>query len=274
LTREQQAIRSRSNALVQSLRRLGDDADVRDREGSFLADGVRLLEEAVRLGTEIEIALTSPRLRRGERGRALEADLARVAQRMATATDAVVAALVGVPRHQGVVARVRRRPLDAETIFGERAAGAWVVASGIQDPGNLGGLVRAAAAAGTRGLLTLEAGVDPWNPKAVRASAGAIFHLPVLKGLPGPATLERLERSGYVRRAAVAAGGVDYRTVDWRRPTALIIGGEAAGPASELDAGIDERVTIPMADGIESLNVLSAASVLLFEASRHRSSGP
>ena len=143
-----------------------------------------------------------------------------------------------------------------------------LVAASVQDPGNLGGMLRAAAAAGAGGLLALEDSVDPWNPKAVRASAGAIFHLPVVKNLKLAQTLKRLSRSGYTCVGAAARGGEPYTEMDWRSPTALVLGGEAAGLPESAAPWLHRSVTIPLADRVESLNVLSAATLLLFEAAR------
>jgi TrmH family RNA methyltransferase len=171
---------------------------------------------------------------------------------------------VGAERHQGAVARVRAAETTVEAILG--APGGVVVACGVQDPGNLGGLLRVAAAAGAGGLVAADGSADPWNPKAVRASAGAVFHLPVARR--GDVAAILAGAGPRVRRAAVARGGLRFTEVDWRRPFLLLLGGEGGGlPAALLEAA-DERVTIPMAGGVESLNVLAAATLLLFEAAR------
>lgn len=266
-------IRSRRNPTVQALRRLAVSAEARDREVAYLADGVRLVEEAVRSSAPIDLALASPRLRREERGRELEAALARAAARLLPATDEVVGAVVGVPRHQGVVARLRRQVFDLDEVLERHHSGSLVVACGVQDPGNLGAILRVAAAAGAAAVLATEGCADPWNPKAVRASAGALFRLPVVKGLAPAPLLERLGRAGYRRLAAAARGGIPYRDADWGGAVALLLGGEAAGLPADLLERCDAMVTIPMAAGIESLNVLAAATLLLYEAAQARSAG-
>ena len=261
-------VRSRRNPLIRALRALAESPAARERTGAFLADGVRLLEEAVRWGAPIDVAITSPRLDRGERGRSLREALDRAAARTVRATDEVVAAILGAPRHQGALARVRRRATTLDSLLEPPTPRLLLLALGVQDPGNLGGMARVAAAAGAAGLLAPDGTVDPWNPKAVRASAGAIFHLPVVRDLDAPDALRRLSRSGFTCVGAVACGGEPYTEMDWSAPTVLVVGGEAAGLPPEIAPSLQRWVTIPVADRVESLNVLSAATLLLFEAAR------
>lgn len=240
---------------------------MRDRESALVASGIRLMEEALRAGAHVEVALVSPRLDRGGRGRALRAALASSVETLVESSDAVIAGLLGAVRHEGVVARVRR-PVPGPLPGPARPGARLVVAWGIQDPGNLGGILRAAAAAGAGGLLATAGAVDPWNPKAVRASAGASFRLPVRTVEDGESLLKELRAAGWRLIGGVPRGGRAYTAVDWRRPHALVLGGEAGGLPEEVVATLDERATIPMAGEMESLNVLSAATLLLFETAR------
>jgi TrmH family RNA methyltransferase len=138
-----------------------------------------------------------------------------------------------------------------------------VVLAGVSDPGNAGTVIRSAAAAGAAGVLVTPGSVDPTNPKVVRASAGAIFALPV-------ATVEDLSTLGLTTVGAVA-GGLSPDEVDLSGPVALVLGGEAAGlPEDEL---FDTEVALPLGGGVESLNVAMAATVLLYEARRQRNGG-
>ena len=155
--------------------------------------------------------------------------------------------------------------------------GLVVVCVAVGDPGNLGTLVRSAEAAGAGAILLGPGSVDAYNPKVVRASAGAIFGIPVVdavsEGWSAVEALDALGELGRQRLGATAGLGTPYRGVDFGLPTAIVLGNEAHGIGAELDAHLDGHVTIPMAGPAESLNVAMAATVLCFESARQRGSG-
>jgi len=266
---EAPSIRSRSNALVRSLRLLGNDAQERRQQRAYVAAGVRLVEEALTHQVPVECAVCSPRLLREARGQALQRRLQGAAHRFETVTDDLLGWILGTPRHQGVAVCLTRRESTPEEVIQRDLHPLLLVAWGVQDPGNLGGLLRVTAAAGGSGVLAVEGCADLYNPKAVRASGGALFHLPAAGQLPGTELMQRLASAGYVRVAAVARGGTRYDSLEWSSPTAVVVGGEAAGIPKPAMSAMEQQVTIPMAAGMESLNVLSAATLLLYEASRH-----
>jgi TrmH family RNA methyltransferase len=142
-----------------------------------------------------------------------------------------------------------------------------VVAGGLQDPGNLGTLVRSAEAFGASGMMLLPGTVSLWNPKALRASSGSVFRLPVVTLNPNDA-FAALRSHGARIIAAVATDG--ERDADLRGPSALLVGNEGAGLPEEWIAEADARVTIPLAGAVESLNAAIAGSLLLYEAMRQR----
>lgn len=149
-----------------------------------------------------------------------------------------------------------------------------VVAVDIADPGNLGSVLRSAEAAGADGVVCCGSSVDVYNPKTVRAAAGAVFHLRLAMAGDPVEVLRRIGGWGVSRLAAVARGGTDHTAVDLRRPVALVIGSESAGlPPAVLEEAVDELVTIPMAGRAESLNAGVAAAVLCFEVARQRRPG-
>jgi signal transduction histidine kinase len=150
------------------------------------------------------------------------------------------------------------------------SAGPTVVCVGLQDPGNAGAVVRSAWASGASGVVFCGDSVDVYNPKAVRASAGALFWLPVVAGPSAESALDELARAGAVRLAAVPQGGRDYLEVDLTAPTALVFGSEAAGLPDPIRRHLDGPISIPMGDQTESLNVAMAATVMCFEARRQR----
>jgi len=141
----------------------------------------------------------------------------------------------------------------------------------VRDPGNAGAVIRVADAAGADAVVCCAGTVDPFNPKTVRASAGSVVHLPVVVAGEPAAVLDDLGRRGMTRVAAVARGGTPYTEAALRTPLALVLGNEASGLPAGLEDRLDERVTVPMRGGAESLNVSTAAAVLCFEVARRRS---
>ncbi len=150
----------------------------------------------------------------------------------------------------------------------------YLVCADVRDPGNLGAVLRIAAASGSAGVIACAGCVDPANPKVVRASAGAIFELPVVKGPEAAETLQLLRAGGLRLLGTTARGGLDYLAADLSGPVALVLGNEASGLAPALETTLDGTVTIPMAGGSESLNVAMTAAVLCFEAARRARSVP
>lgn len=170
---------------------------------------------------------------------------------------------------QGIVAVV-----DHEPVHSPHADDApFVVAlAGLQIPGNVGTLIRAAAAAGADAVVCA-AGADPTSPKVVRASAGAAFAIPVASSPEPHLAVARLRADGYRIAASVVRGGAPYDEADLALPLALVLGDEAHGLPDDLVAEADLRVTIPMAGPTESLNVAMAGTLLCFEVLRRRRAG-
>ncbi len=146
-----------------------------------------------------------------------------------------------------------------------------VVCVDVRDPGNAGTILRSSEAAGASAVVFCDGSVDVFNPKTVRASAGSLFHVPVVNGGPVDDVLATLGAWGVRRLGTVAHDGTPYDELDLRSPVALVLGNEANG----LPEGVvlDERVTIPMVGRGESLNVGMAAAVLAFEVARQRRRG-
>jgi TrmH family RNA methyltransferase len=145
-----------------------------------------------------------------------------------------------------------------------------VVCVDVRDPGNLGTVIRTADAAGVDAVICCDGTVDPTNPKCVRATAGSLFHIPVVDGGTSTTAVADLSARGFTTVATVVRGGTDYATFDWTDPVALVIGNEAGGLSVDLVATLDTGVTIPMVGRSESLNVSVSAAVLCFEALRQR----
>jgi len=180
--------------------------------------------------------------------------------------DNVVRALADTSSPQGVVA-VATMPAFRMADLGDTADLVLVLAQ-VRDPGNAGTLVRSAAAAGVDCVCFAEGSVDPFGPKTVRASAGAVLRTPVDRGSPVASTITALRDRGFAIVAAEADAETTLYDVDLVGATAVVLGNEAWGLSSEVD--FDSAASIPMEASVESLNVATAGSVLLFEAVRQR----
>lgn len=254
-----EAIRSASNPLIKRVR-----AVRRGREpGTLLLEGQRLCEEALARGFRPQCLLVSDR--RPERLAAFE-QLGASPRAVEERLFQTLGALTGAPDVLGLFAAPASRPLDE---LPDAPEALIAVSGGLQDPGNLGGLARSAEAAGAAALVVLPEGCRPWNEKALRGSMGSLLRLPVFEAEPR-ALLAALERLGYRHVLARTRGGAPLRGFDWSGRVALWVTDEkgelpaAVAPSARQWAGI----TIPMAAGVESLNVAVAASILLFEAGR------
>jgi TrmH family RNA methyltransferase len=180
----------------------------------------------------------------------------------------VLAALSETETTQGVIAIARRPVFDEARIF--RGTPLVLVGVAIQNPGNVGALLRAAEAAGATGAYFTAGSADPMSWKALRGSMGSAFRVPHVAGLDATDALARLSARGVTTVAATGMDGDRYDGVDLAGPVALLLGNEGAGLPADLVARADRRITIPMAAPVESLNVAVAAGILLFEAGRQR----
>lgn len=179
-------------------------------------------------------------------------------------SEEVIAAVGDAETSQGAIA-LFRRPVT-ERIPDE--ASFLVVAWGLADPGNLGALVRVAAAAGADAVVVV-GGTDPFGPKAVRASTGVVLTTPVIQ-LDESQAVATLAALRLELAVSSPHEGTDYRDCDWRSPVALVVGNEAHGVPHEVGAAAGITATIPLRGGVDSLNVASAAAVIAFEIARQR----
>jgi RNA methyltransferase, TrmH family len=183
-------------------------------------------------------------------------------------TQDVFASAVATEQPQGIAALVHPPAFSAETIF-HSPTPLILILAGLQDPGNVGTLLRSAEAFGSSGVLLLPGTASPWNPKALRASAGSAFRVPTILAGEDEA-LALLAQHNVMAIAAVARNGTPIREAPLAGPIALLIGNEGAGLSDSLTASAQHRVTIRMPGNVESLNAAIAGSLLLYEASRQR----
>jgi len=239
----------------------------REAHDVVLLEGWRLIDEALDSGMEVaEVAIAEDAA--ADRAEALTSRLAAGNASVRRVSADVLDALSETETSQGVLAVARRPAFDEVLLF--RATPLIVVGVAIQNPGNVGALLRAAEAAGATGAYFTSGSADPMSWKALRGSMGSAFRVPHVAGLEAADALARLSARGVTTIATTAAQGDRYDGVDLTGSVALLLGNEGAGLPADLAARADRRITIPMSAPVESLNVAVAAGILLFEAGRQR----
>ncbi len=238
----------------------------------MLADGFRLAQEACQASMQILELAWSPKLLAREGGEAL-LDACRQQEPLEhECSDKLMARVSNLRDHQGICLLLRRpQHAPADLLGNGSQAALLVVAAGIQDPGNLGAMMRTAEAAGATGFIALAGQAHPFRDKALRGSAGSAFRLPCWVEAQPAAVLDFLKQQSLQLVVADSSGGQDCWSVDLQKPTAWIMGGEGAGVPAEFSQAADQHVCIPLQDTVESLNVAVATGILLFESKRQRS---
>jgi len=242
------------------------DKKGRDKQGAYLVEGIHLVQEALKSQVHVEALLVSM-----ERGMPEE-----VASFLGAETDAVcvpvseqvLAKCSDAQTPQPVVAVVRKAAVTAEALLAA-VDSLVVVVDGVQDPGNLGTIIRSADAVGATGVVLGNGTVDVYNPKTVRSTMGSLFHLPIIEAALPPLLAEAKRQGIRLVNTSLQASRTCYET-DWTGPTWLILGNEGKGVSPEVAGQVDDHIIIPMQGRAESLNVAMAATVLLFEAMRQR----
>lgn len=232
-----------------------------------MVEGPELLNVAWKAGAPIESVFVSPSGRSSAEVAGLVDGLFGTGVRVFDLAPGVLERVADTVSPQPVLAVVGFEPPALEVV---REASMVLVCAEVRDPGNAGTIIRTADAAGADAVICCEGTVDPTNPKTVRASAGSLFHLPVVAGGEVDGVIEQLRSWRFVVVGTTVGEGVDYVAQDWNQRFALVLGNESSGlDEATLDA-VDERVTVPMAGRAESLNVSISAAVISFEALRQR----
>jgi RNA methyltransferase, TrmH family len=237
---------------------------IREEAGRFLVEGAQAVGEALTSSHRVEILFHTDRDRLDPivgRARAAGVDVQQV-------SDPVMARLTSTVTPQGLVAVV---PFVDVSLAGlPPSPGCIAVLHAVRDPGNAGTVLRSADAAGADGVVFCTSSVDVYNPKAVRASAGSVFHLPVVREVPVQEAVSAARSRGMSVYAASARGRVDVYALDLATPTAFLFGNEAWGLPREVESLADDTVRVPLWGQAESLNLAAAATVCLFESARQR----
>jgi TrmH family RNA methyltransferase len=262
------SISSRQNPLVRTFRALADDPDPTGER--LLLDGAHLVRDAHAAGAAFEVlVVAASRLEtHAEEGQIAE-ELETSGVDVIAADEKVFAALSPVKSPSGIAAIVRRKVTAPSLICGHPRAFV-VTAVDVQDPGNVGALIRASEAGGATGAFVCGASASPFSWKALRGSMGSALRLPIVAGMTTDAVMTCMEDAGLRTIATVLRGGENPDDIDWRVQTGLLVGGEGPGLSDDVVARCSARVTIPMASTVESLNVAVAAGILIYAARRQR----
>jgi len=300
------SITSRDNRWLKEFR-LALRGGLPTESGFVGVEGVRLVEEALRSGCPIAAVLFSESGVRHRERLAPLIDRPEIAIPILRTTDRLFQGVADTEHPQGVAALVKPRVASFDDLLRVSegvCSPLLVVLAGVQDPGNVGTILRTASAFGATGAVTAASGqsgtASPFSPKALRASAGAALHLPILAGMSLPILLTQF-RVANVRTLAASVhdatnvvgarfsasqpAGAQHAApqlgeiapplapweVDWCEPVALLVGNEGAGLPEDVERSADARIRIPMSSGVESLNAAAAAAVLFYEAARQRS---
>lgn len=261
-------VSSRQNTRVKELRRAFHEA-VPNGDGEVAVEGMHLLEEAIRAGLRLGTVFFSESAR--ERAHKLIPQLSAHTE-VLLLPDEVFASAVPTETPQGIAALVKVKSFTLEEAF-YPVPPLVVISAGIQDPGNLGTVARSAEAFGATGMLLGERTVSSWNWKSIRASAGSMFRVPVVK-VELATALQDVKARGIRVLATSSHKGTMISEADLRGPVALVVGNEGAGLPKDVLALADEIVAIPQSARVESLNAGIAASIILYDAARQRNSTP
>jgi RNA methyltransferase, TrmH family len=257
---------SATNSLVKVFRR--SLADGVTREGWLAAEGPHILEEALKTGSRATVHSVLISQVAAEEYHKLLAQLPHEAE-VARVPGRLFRQISQTQTPQGIAALVELHPVEMESVL-QCPAAILLVACGLQDPGNMGTIIRSADALGASGVMTLQNTVNPFNPKTVRSCAGAIFCLPVFPDLQPAALFQALRGAGVRIIAADPHGLLSVSEVDFRGPVAVLIGQEARGLSPEIQHEADQLVRIPIRSEADSINAATAAGIFLYEIARQR----
>lgn len=260
---------STQNSLVKQIRKL-HSAKGRHEQQLFLLEGTHLIEEACAVDYPLVTVCCTPEWQ--ERHQHLWQDAASRCQRAELVSPEVLKAIATTVQPDGVVATAKRC-LTPDAIPPQEVPllrGVGLALETLQDPGNLGTIIRTAAAAGADRLWLSTDSVDIDNPKVLRSSAGQWFRLPVTVTPDLQDVVTQCQVQGIQVVATLPDAALSYWDIDLRRPTLMLLGNEAAGLKADLATQADRQVKIPLMPGVESLNVAIAAALMLYEAQRQR----
>jgi len=261
-----ETITSRDNSLLKLAR------SVRDGKTTELifVEGLRLCEEALHSGLTLEALIVSEELAAKEKSATIISGLSEVSRRAALVSEKLLESISYTKTPQGIIVLASRPETSEQTFAARQKQSLIVVMHRINNPVNVGAILRTAEAAGASGAIATQNTTDPFSPKALRGAMGSAFRLPIWFGPTYDETIAWLARHDSQTVCADVHGTTTYDNVDWVKPSALIVGPESSGLSAEEIAAANVSVRIPMRGPAESLNVAVATGVLLYEAARQR----
>jgi len=265
---DHRVVDSPQNASVRRVRALERDRSLRERSRTYVAWGRHIAQEALASRAPIHQAFVGPRLMETEEGRDISRLLSERGVSLLRVTTRVLESVVEGSGDQGVLLLAERPDHDLARIL-EAPSSLVLAAHGVQDPGNIGSILRSARALGASGFIAMEGCADPFGSRAARAAMGALFTLPVVT-TPAARFLEVLGGTGFQLVGTDPAGAESPDAIDLTGPTVLMLGNEGAGLPRQLMERAERRVRIPMAPDVSSMNVHAAAAALLYEVARQR----
>jgi len=260
-------ITSRDNSLLRQVRAVRDGKI----EEQIFVEGLRLCEEALRSQLEIEAVVVSEELLRKERAAGVIQELSQASKRFASVGEKLLESVSYTKTPQGIIV-LAVRPEASESRLGSQLGSKplLVVLHQINNPVNVGAILRTSEAAGAAGVIATRNTTDPFSPKSLRGAMGSAFRLPIWNGPSYVEMIDWCRQGGIATICSDVDATTSHTEIDWTGPSALILGRESTGLTPEELELADHRVSIPMKGMAESLNVAVAAGVLLFESARQR----
>lgn len=259
-------ITATSNAQVKYVMSLQNKAKLRREKQEFVVEGIKMVLETPK-DRIVKIYASETFEKSNEK---TATDLKNSSD-YETVSDNVFAQMSDTKTPQGILAIVKIKQYNIEDLFDKNGNTFIVAAENVQDPGNMGTIVRTAEGAGVTGVLLSGGCVDMYNPKTIRSTMGSIFRMAVVAEQEFGAAIDYIRSKGVKFYAAHLDGKKNYTECDYSTGCAFIIGNESNGITDETAAKCDELIKIPMAGKVESLNASIAAAVLMYEANRQRS---
>jgi RNA methyltransferase, TrmH family len=260
-------ITSRDNSLLRRARSVRDG----NVDDLIFIEGLRLCEEALLSDLKIEALIYSDQIARKDRAAKLIAEIETSADKTAVVSENLLESISYTKTPQGIIL-LASRPVISQEKFQEKQSSTplIVILHGINNPVNVGAILRTAEAAGVTGAMVTPNTADPFSPKSLRGAMGSAFRLPIRAGSSYPDVISWCRKQKIRTVCAVVNGQKPFTEFDWRKPCALILGPESTGLSDDEIAAANQSVFIPMAGQVESLNVAVATGILLYEAFMQR----
>ena len=259
-------ITSRDNSLLRQARAVRDGKD----DTLIFVEGLRLCAEALRSGLDIHAVIYSNEIAQKEKAAALLFELGSVCERLGEVSESLLATVSYTKTPQGLIVLAGRPVSGKERLVTENGPHLLVIMDGINNPVNVGAIIRSAEAAGATGVIATGSSSDPFSPKALRGAMGSAFRLPIWDRASYQEALAWCAEKQIESICTDVKATKLHTEIDWKGPCALVLGSESTGLAAEQVEMANAAVRIPMHGSVESLNVGIAAAVILYEAARQR----